>query len=410
MTPDLEEREEALERLGSVARKAWPDGASPVAEAEKARFEAKIAFRRPARPRRALVWASAAAVLSCLVAVYVLDVRGPGSLDYDVFPAGGGAGYLTATTTEAFAHFTDGTDVRVALGGRARIVQTDAHGARVAVESGKATLHVVHKPGARWAVDAGPFSIAVTGTEFDAEWSAADERLVVTLRQGSVNVRGPFTAEPIALSAGQRLVATVRDAQLRIEPIVKPTPPHAAVVVPEPALEREPGATVANVPAPAPSSPPVSTFEQRVRAGDYASVIRDAKGRGLDSLYREGSLADLSALADAARYTGEGGIAEQSLSALERRFPASPDAKAAAFLRGRLAEGRGARSEAIALYDRYLSSSPRGPFVAEALGRKMLAVKAESGADAARPIAREYLVRFPKGAHAESARKLVERD
>jgi hypothetical protein len=76
-------------------------------------------------------------------------------------------------------------------------------------------------------------------------------------------------------------------------------------------------------------------------------------------------------------------------------------------LLGRLAEGRGARSEAIALYDQYLAASPHGPFVAEALGRKLLAVKSRDGDDAARPIAREYLVRFPKGPYAETARKLI---
>src|SRR5436853_444840 len=82
----------------------------------------------------------------------------------------------------AVAHFTDGTEVRVEKSARARIVDVESHGARVALEQGRARLRVVHRADARWSVDAGPFSIAVTGTEFDVDWSASDGVLVVEMR------------------------------------------------------------------------------------------------------------------------------------------------------------------------------------------------------------------------------------
>jgi hypothetical protein len=63
---------------------------------------------------------------------------------------------------------------------------------------------------------------------------------------------------------------------------------------------------------------------------------------------------------------------------------------------------------AIGWYDQYLTESPGGSLVAEALGRKMVAVDKASGRDAARPIAEEYLRRFPQGMFAAVAEKIAE--
>jgi hypothetical protein len=72
-----------------------------------------------------------------------------------------------------------------------------------------------------------------------------------------------------------------------------------------------------------------------------------------------------------------------------------------------MAEDRGATAEAISLYDRYLAEAPGGAFAAEALGRKMVAVQRTAGRESARPIAQEYLRRFPEGAYAAAARDLT---
>jgi hypothetical protein len=116
--------------------------------------------------------------------------------------------------------------------------------------------------------------------------------------------------------------------------------------------------------------------------------------------------ADLRALADAARYTAHGDIAEQSLLALRKRFAADAG-RGAAFLLGRLYEGRGATGQARAWYETYLRESPSGDFASEALAGKMRTVSTLEGKKSAEPIAREYLRRYPSGVHATPARQIA---
>src|SRR6185369_3248815 len=59
--------------------------------------------------------------------------------------------------------------------------------------------------------------IAVTGTAFVVGWSGTDEVFDVTLRQGSITVKGPMATSGIQLNAGERLVANLKDGQLRVE-------------------------------------------------------------------------------------------------------------------------------------------------------------------------------------------------
>jgi hypothetical protein len=63
-------------------------------------------------------------------------------------------------------------------------------------------------------------------------------------------------------------------------------------------------------------------------------------------------------------------------------------------------------ARAVAWYDEYLSLAPTGTYAAEALGRKMTLTSKLEGRLKARPIAAEYLRRFPNGSYAGSARAL----
>ncbi len=126
---------------------------------------------------------------------------------------------------------------------------------------------------------------------------------------------------------------------------------------------------------------------------------------GLEGALAKSSLADLVALGDAARYRGRSDVARRALLAQRERFSSSTAARTAAFLLGRLAEAE--PETAIRWYDRYLAEVPNGEFASEALGRKLVAVHSVSGPVAARPVAKEYLRRFPNGAYAAKARELT---
>ena len=99
-------------------------------------------------------------------------------------------------------------------------------------------------------------------------------------------------------------------------------------------------------------------------------------------------------------------MARRALHAQRRRFPGSARATDAAFFLGRLDENGGGLARALHWYDRYLEESPDGSYTAEALGRKMIAVRELSGPAAARDVAEEYVRRFPRGSYAGAARAL----
>lgn len=160
---------------------------------------------------------------------------------------------------------------------------------------------------------------------------------------------------------------------------------------------REPGAGAATRGA---------SWHELVVHADFLEVVKQAEARGLGPSIDETPLAELAALADAARYLGKGDLAHRALVAERARFSSSPEAQSAAFLLGRLDEARAPR-EAVGWYNRYLAESPGGSLVGEALGRKMLTLEKTSGASGARAAAEEYLRRFPGGPFADAAGEIV---
>jgi hypothetical protein len=114
-------------------------------------------------------------------------------------------------------------------------------------------------------------------------------------------------------------------------------------------------------------------------------------------------------LADAARYAGRPALAHDALLSVRARFAWASEARGAAFLLGRLADdGGGPTQGAVVWYDTYLAESPSGPFAAEALGRKLTALRRAKD-PAARSAADEYLRRYPDGPYAPAAREIVTR-
>jgi hypothetical protein len=160
-------------------------------------------------------------------------------------------------------------------------------------------------------------------------------------------------------------------------------------------------------PRPAPTPLPSAPWSELVARGQFETVLAKASERGTDDCEASCSAGDLRALADAARYTGRGALAEGALKALRTRFGSTKDGRTAAFLLGRLYEGRGSLSQADRYYDTYLRESPSGDLAAEALAGQMRVALAQSGKGAAEPIARKYLSLYPNGVHAQTARGIA---
>ncbi len=331
---------------------------------------------------------------------------------------------------EAVATFSDGSVVKFAPGASGRIDDVGAKGARVVLAAGRVHLDIVHRAGTTWSVEAGPYVVRVTGTEFDVEWSPTTGALSVVMQRGSVRAEGPFASNGVTLEAGYELHAS-REGEVRIArtaegPVAEatsarrepeaPAPTASESALPAPSESALSLAETSASAAPAASGRPTgspdakprgASWPELVSEGRYGEVVRAARERGLESVARTAPLSDLVALGDAARYEKDSEAARATLEAERKRFGTSSAGKTATFLLGRMAEDSdGDPARAIALYDEYLAAG--GPFSQEALGRKMMAVKRSRGEGAARPVAQVYLDRYPEGSYAKVARAMLE--
>ncbi len=371
--------------------------------------------------RRATFRVSFAAVGAAAVALLLLLWAPDAPLGMEVLAGTlSASGEVAPSRAPTTLRFSDGTQVVVEADASAQVMAVSARGADVRLEQGHARFRVAKRPGANWNVLAGAYRVHVTGTAFEVAFDRAHSNLEVELFAGSVRVSGPLLERGIDVAKGQRLSVN----------------PSLGFQVTS--LEEEPGKLVES-PAPDPSvqgeslpsvdagvvkalsdgrsrtrkagsaeRPTEATWQSRVAAGQFAEVLAAAEQRGLGSVYQTAGLAELAALADAARYARRTAIAREALLAIRRRFSGSSQAKEAAFLLGRLSEARtGEAGAALGWYERYLEEDPSGVYASQALGRKLLIVHRESGAARAAPIAQEYLRRFPGGPHAPNARKLI---
>jgi hypothetical protein len=385
----------------------------------------------------------------------------------------GSGGFVHPTGVGTTILFSEGSEISLGGEARTRVDSLTTDGGRVVVESGTVHARIVPRKHAHWTVEAGPYTIRVTGTAFKVHWSWTDERLEVSMQRGSVVVTGPLAPSGVTLTAGMEMTANPGTGLA----IGGGDTPRAAV--PGEPAESEPrtrsggarselsGSDVAGAAAdeaaggerglaaeapvaddgaldlgrgtgtraratgrqrsgmgqaghrgaerrlassqPASGSRAGEGWDKRLAHGDVQGILADADARGLDELLQTASERDLSALADAARYGHRPALARRALFGVRERFAGSQEARNAAFFLGSLADdapGAGGPTGALEWYDRYLAESRGGRYAPQALGRKMALTQRLHGADAARPLAAEYLSRFPDGPYAAAARKL----
>jgi hypothetical protein len=300
--------------------------------------------------------------------------------------------------------FSDGSEATLERGAEARVEKLTEHGAAVVLQRGKMRVNIAKRPQAAWTIEAGPYDVQVTGTAFDVSWSSQAQTFDLRMQSGAVVVTGPLAVSGIPLRAGQHMFGGVAEGRLTVEggntaasapvPVVAGAEATPAPVAPAP-----------NVVAPGPrAGGEPHAWTRQVAQGQFNAVLAEAEQRGLDRTLSTGSLQELAALADAARYAGRSAVAKRVLLAERQRFAGSAPARDAAFFLGRIAEDSG--GGAIEWYERYVAESPRGPYASQAFGRKMMLLYKQRGALAAKPVASEYLSRYPNGPYAAAARKL----
>ena len=376
---------------------------------------------RPRRPRLWLLlggWVSASA-FALVVLQQRLEPTATIPLPQAItFEVQGGAveqgGYLRAIgSDDVTAVFSEGTRVTFAAGARGRVLGTTPAGGRLSLEQGRADVRVHPRTAAAWVVHAGPYAVEVTGTDFFVDWSPAQEQLELRLRKGRVTVRGPFAETGIAMTAGQILTIALPAGRVTLnldspgprEPASTSTATSSMRRVRERPNRPHPHTMGNATPSTGPDLPP--SWSDQVAAGNFDAVVRQAEQQGIQRVLQEGSLLQITALADAARYARRSQLAKAALEAQRHRFPQSSQSREAVFFLARLAEDESRLRDAQPLYDEYLNAGAVGLYAGEALGRKMLIEQRRGGQAAALELAKKYLAKYPNGSYATPARKLV---
>jgi TolA-binding protein len=353
----------------------------------------------------------AAGVAAAVAAGVALWLRAPISFEVGgTGVAGGTDAMIAAEGAESVPlSFSEGSSVVVRPGGRVRVLDTDARGAHVLVESGAVDVAIAHRGGRSpsWSFDAGPLSVRVTGTRFNLGWSPREQRFSLAMSEGTVVVTGSCLSAPKSVRAGEALDLTCGGGKAGDVAAVSARPKESSAPIGVAPAVPAPGAGVA---APAPSSPPAGerTWRELLRGGEAKQALVAAEKADFASVLATASQAELLGLADAARVAGEPDQAVTLLTTLRRRFPGSANAAAAAFSLGRIAfERRGAYSESVRWFSTYLDEAPNGPLMGDAVGRLMESRYKKGDRAGARADAEQYLKRFPRGPYASLATRLV---
>ncbi|WP_437673587.1 FecR domain-containing protein [Sorangium sp. So ce131] len=416
--------------LLSEVRAASDAGALPAERLHATRRRALVTWksargRRPAR-RLVAVFATAAALLAG--GLLLLPQRP--ALTYVVGPGAeaGQLGAWIAVDREATPlTFSEGTVVTLASGSRARVTQADAEGASLLLERGALRARVVHaSPSTRWSVQAGPFKVAVVGTEFDLAWDPDRDRLDVALHEGRVVVSGPLLDDGRTLVPGERLHVSVSENRSELSKgVPAETSPSAAATAtpaaspaaqgPSPAAGTAGQDTAAGpgvaAQQPAPLAAPPAPERQRGAAaepgwralaaqGRYREAMAAVEREGFERVLASARASDLLELADAARHSGEFQRAREALLRARRLGARGRSA----FVLGKLAADHlGAPGDAITWLQTYLDEEPGGGLAEQALGRLIELRQRRGDAAGARAAAALYLQRHPGGAYTSLA-------
>ncbi len=372
-------------------------------------------------PGRVALAGAVCCVAVALVVVPNLIWRPPAPLTYElrgtepVLGVEFDDGWVKTGEFGAALDFSDGSKVEIEAHSAVTVNVLGEHSAWTRINEGKLSAEVHHADSTKWSFFAGPYEVRVVGTAFDLSWSGAG--LSLSMREGEVNVIGPeqkrwvlrkgenltlpatapatapsWLPEPVAPAETEpsELAPTTNDIETRKRVANESLPP-----------------TGSKAPTAEPShARPSQVWSQLLAKGKFSEVVQEAKARGLTRSLQSVAAGEVAALAQAATYTGDSRLAEQSWLKLRGRFPGSSHASRAAFFLARIKEQSGHSGDAIRWLDTYLSEAPRGAFVAEAFGRKLVVTRRLHGSTsgAARRLAREYIKRFPQGAYVETAR------
>jgi transmembrane sensor len=418
----------SLEQLGECVALAL-EAAAP--ERERAIDRARREFLQH-RPRNSgfyglkLAWASGSVAVLSAAAILLFLWHRAAPLTFAVDGAAGSAkSWLAAPESAPLQlEFSEGTKIRLEQAARAKVAEINAHGASLALEGGGLHAEVVHLRNSAWKVEAGPFTVSVTGTVFDVNWEPNSQQLVVSVSRGSVSVRDANTGAEQAVRATETLRTTASEHRFALStadsasvpPGIEAAPSAAAPVATEgehgpsagEARDAAVGAPESGEPQPGKSDALASEWRVLAKRGALREAFASAQEAGFSRTCAGASPAELLLLGDGARLSGKPDLATEALLTLRHRYPSDPRRAAAAFALGKVAfDQLHAYEQAGEWFSTSLREQPGGPLAREASGRLIEALRRADDSAGARRAARDYLDKYPEGPHADLARSVL---
>jgi TolA-binding protein len=386
-----------LEPLATEVRRELGSPPETWLRDQRARLQKAVREPSPRRkPSGVLLLAAALSVALALGAWAAVSKLDSGTIEDK---------WLVAEELRAPHRFDDGSRISLEPGGRGRLlVREDA--VRFDLHAGRASFDVVPKQPRPWIISAGKNEVRVVGTRFSVLYGTG-ETFEVQVEQGIVSVRVPDRSSRIELEAGDRLQG--RPGRIALEHGGTPPRAPSEPVVPTtrvPTAMGSAGVVSSAVPT-SPESP--DDWQKSYRQGNYAASLAQARGIGVNKLIDELPSKSLAELADAARLGGDPELAVRALTALQRRFPSSAEAREGKFLLGRVHALRGDSKAAIASFESYLAQRGSSAYATEAVGRLTELYSGRGDTERARAMAKRYLERAPNGPYKRLALSLLER-
>jgi hypothetical protein len=277
--------------------------------------------------------------------------------------------------------------------------QTTERGATVTLGAGRALARIEPTKGAKWKFLAGPFSVRVTGTEFDLAWFPEQGVLELALHHGSVELSGPSFDEARTVRQGEFVRADLSDDE-KVDARTKEESAQAKEESTGPEDDTsEDLPPEASSPEEKSSSSPTSTWRVQLASGDRKGALSSIEDAGSDQIFETATASELWAISDAARVGGHPSLARDALLALRAKHGSRGHS---AYLLGKVyADQLHHPKKAIRWFETYLTEAPGDALSEQALGRLVeLQVGTRRGVQAAR----RYLELYPNGSHANFAR------
>ncbi|MBN2529056.1 MAG: FecR domain-containing protein [Deltaproteobacteria bacterium] len=398
------------------------------------------ANRFASRPKKkvpviAFGFAAAVAALAMALLLWVYPV-GQERVSTDSASTADATGkWLNARLADKSVVFTDNSKILLKKGATGRVLTEHGHCVHFLLEQGRARVNVKHYSDTNWLIDAGPYKVAVIGTQFLISWDPNDQVFELKMIEGIVKITGPNVAEGKLISKKETFIAGVASGEIPILPdenaehtdtvgddtsIRSDTQTHAGEsAVQEPHIKQSASSRgsrdnksrkVLSKTKTLDAAPSEISWQALNREGKYAEVVADARKMGLAKVFGTKPTSELLQLGDAARLQKDWALSKDAYLALRKREPAGRNAAIAAFSIGRIAFDAHRDFGAAARWlEIYLKEAPNGRLEREALGRLMEAQQKSGNITGARRSAARYLNKFPRGPHADVANSILKK-